>query len=58
MCDDLEVDEEDFQTVPLDDNHWTTEEIPHRHLYTQTFSTSFTVSIPMSIYGLYFYIVQ
>ena len=34
MCDDLEVDkeEEDFQTVPLDDDHWTTEEIPDRHL--------------------------
>ena len=34
MCDDLEVDEEeeDFQTVPLNDNHWTTEEIPDRHL--------------------------
>ena len=32
MCDDLEVDEEeDFQSVPLDD-HWTTEEIPDRHL--------------------------
>ena len=34
MCDDLEVDEEeeDFQTVPLDNDHWTTEEIPDRHL--------------------------
>ena len=33
-CDDLEVDEEekDFQTVPLDDNHWATEVIPDRHL--------------------------
>ena len=29
MCDDLEVDEEeDFQTAPLDDDHWTTEEFP------------------------------
>ena len=25
-------EEEDFQTVSLDDNHWTTEEIPDRHL--------------------------
>ena len=33
MCDDLEEEEEDFQTVTLDDNHWTTEEIPGRHLY-------------------------
>ena len=35
LCDDLEEDkeEEDFQTVPLDDDHWTTEEIPDRHLY-------------------------
>ena len=34
MCDDLEEDkeEEDFQTVPLDDVHWTTEEIPDRYL--------------------------
>ena len=34
ICDDLEVvkEEEDFQTVPLNDNHWTTEEIPDRHL--------------------------
>ena len=33
MCDYLEVDEEeDFPTVPLDDDHWTTEEIPDRHL--------------------------
>ena len=34
MCDDLEEDEEeeDFQTVTLDDDHWTTEEIPDRHL--------------------------
>ena len=31
---DIEVDKEekDFQTVPLDDDHWTTEEIPDRHL--------------------------
>ena len=33
VCDDLEEDkEEDFQNVPLDDNHWTTDEIPDRHL--------------------------
>ena len=34
MCDDLEVEEEeeDFQTVPLDDDHWTTEEISDGHL--------------------------
>ena len=28
----LEEDEEDFQTVPLDDKHWTTEEVPDRTL--------------------------
>ena len=35
MCDDLAEDEEeeDFQTVTLDDDHWTTEEIPDRHLH-------------------------
>ena len=33
MCDDIEdEEEEDFQTVILDDDHWTTEEIPNRHL--------------------------
>ena len=33
--DDLDEDdeEEDFQTVPLDYDHWTTEEIPDRHLW-------------------------
>ena len=25
-------EEEDFETVLLDDDHWTTEEIPDRHL--------------------------
>ena len=25
-----EDEEEDFQTVPLDDEHWTTEEVPDR----------------------------
>ena len=28
----LEEDEEDFQMVPLDDKHWTTEEVPDRTL--------------------------
>ena len=28
----LEEDEEDFQTVPLDDEHWSTEEVPNRTL--------------------------
>ena len=34
ICDDLAKDEEeeDFQMVRLDDDHWTTEEIPDRHL--------------------------
>ena len=27
-----EVEEEDFQTVPLDDEHWDMEEIPDKHL--------------------------
>ena len=31
ICDDLE-DEEDFQTVALDDKHWITEPVPDRHL--------------------------
>ena len=33
ICDDLENDEEeDFQTVSLEDDHWTAEEILDRHL--------------------------
>ena len=34
ICDDLKEDkeEEDFQTVALDDDHWTMDEIPDRHL--------------------------
>ena len=30
--DDLHNDEEDFQTFALDDDHWTTDQIPDRHL--------------------------
>ena len=34
ICDNLDDDEEEesFQTLPLEDKHWTTEEIPDRHL--------------------------
>ena len=34
ISDDLddEEEEEDFPTVSLEDDHWTTEEIPDRHL--------------------------
>ena len=32
ICDDQEEDEENFQTVTLDGDHWTTEEISDRHL--------------------------
>ena len=42
--DDLEEEEEDFQTVALDDNHWTTDQIPDRHLCPQTFTTTFPMS--------------
>ena len=40
MHDDLEEDEEeeDFQTVKLDDDHWTTEEIPYGHLCIHKYS--------------------
>ena len=46
ICDDLEEDkeEEDFPTVILADNHWTTEEIPNRHLCVHEHS------IPHSLY--------
>ena len=34
ICDDLDEEEEEgFQTVPLEDDHWTMEEIPNRHLW-------------------------
>ena len=31
-------EEEDFQTVSLDDDHWTAEEIPDRHLCIHKYS--------------------
>ena len=33
VCSDSSDDEEDFQMVPLDDEHWTSEETPERTLY-------------------------
>ena len=40
ICDDPEEDEEeeDFQTVTLDDAHWTTEEMPDRQLCIHKYS--------------------
>ena len=32
ICDDLEEEEKDFQTVALDDEHWITEPVPDWHL--------------------------
>ena len=32
IYDDLEEEEEDFQTVALDEKHWITEPFPDRHL--------------------------
>ena len=32
VCDDLEDEEEDFQTVSLDDNHWITDPVSDRSL--------------------------
>ena len=32
IFDDLDEEEEDFETVSLEDDHWTIEEIPDRHL--------------------------
>ena len=32
VCLEEDEEEEDFQTVPLDDEHWTTKEVPHRTL--------------------------
>ena len=55
ICDDLhdKKEEEDFQTVSLDDYHWTMEEIPDwTFVYTWTFSTTWTVPIPMPIFWI------
>ena len=42
--------EEDFQTVPLDNEHWDMEEIPDgTFMCSQTCLTTWTMSIPMSI---------
>ena len=39
--DSSDEEEEDFQMVPLDDEHWTSEETPERtFLYTQTWITT------------------
>ena len=37
ICDDIDDDkeEEDFSTVSLEDDHWTMEEIPDRHVWIQ-----------------------
>ena len=32
ICGDLDEEKEDFQTVSLEDDHWTMEEIPDRHM--------------------------
>ena len=38
VCGDLDEEEEDFQTVSLEDDHWTMEEILDRHLCIQEYS--------------------
>ena len=46
-----EDEEENFQTVPLDDEHWTTEEVPDRTLCIHdTCLTAWTMPISMPIY--------
>ena len=40
ISDDLDEEEEDFQTVSLEDDHWTMEEIPDRHLCIHEHSVS------------------
>ena len=47
---DEEEEEEDFQMVPLDDKHWTTEEVPDRHIvHTRTCLTAWTMPISVSL---------
>ena len=45
-----EEEEEDFQTVPLDDAHWDMEEIPDRHLCIQKHSLLCPYPCPNSDY--------
>ena len=48
-----EEEEEDFQTVPLDDEHWDMEELPDRpFMYSWTFLATWTMPLPVSIFGL------
>ena len=45
-----EDEEEDFQMVPLDNEHWTSEETPERTLCLQeAWSTTWIMSIPMPL---------
>ena len=59
ICDDVEdEEEEDFQTVTLHYDHWTTAEIPDRHLCIHKHSIPYYLHpYPCHIYGLSFYII-
>ena len=51
MCDDLDDDEEeDFQTVSLEDDHWTMEEIPDQPLCIHEYSVSHELCTPAHIW--------
>ena len=52
-----EEEEENFPTVSLDDEHWDKEEIPDRYLCTHEHSTTWTMSISVSIFGLHNFII-
>ena len=40
--------------VPLDDEHWTSEETPEQNfLYPQTWTTAWIVPVPMSLHANY-----
>ena len=53
VCSDSSDDEEDFQTVPLDNEHWTSEETPERPLHIHEHGLLHGIMpVPMSLHEL------
>ena len=53
VCSDSSDDEEDFQTIPLDDEHWISEETPENIIYSWTWFTSWIMPVPMPLHKLW-----
>ena len=48
--DSSDEEEEDFQMVALDDEHWTSEEVPENFLHTRKWITTQLMPISMSLW--------